>query len=147
MNRKAGIAGAAVLGLALSASAYTSPYTSMAAAGVFNGWTTTPNMVLSADNFWVTTQTFATADGEFKFAANGSWDINWGGNPSLTRVPAIAFAITPTSANLKYFGFSNGPYRITFNDTNFEFRVEWAGGAPLPLPGYTNISLVGGFNN
>lgn len=146
MNRKAGIAGAAVLGLVLNANAYTSSYASMAAAGDFNGWNTTPNMVLAADNVWVTTQTFAAADGKLKFAANGSWAINWGGNAVFVRVPATASAPTPGGGDNIFNSLSNGPYRITFNDTNFEFRVEWAGGSPLPLPAFTNVSLVGGFN-
>ena len=150
MNRKAGIAGAAVLGLALSASAYTSPYTSMAVPGTHNGWATAGSMVLAADNVWVCTQTFAAADGEFKFVANDGWAISWGcvsdGSVIFIRVPAVASAPTTGGENLKYTGLSNGTYRITFNDTNFEFRVEWAGGSPLPLPAFTNVSLVGGFN-
>ena len=38
-------------------------------------------------------------------------------------------------------------YRFTFNDETLEFRIEWVGGSPLPVPSITNMSLVGDFNN
>ena len=38
MKRRAGIIGAALTGLALSAHAYTSAYTSLAVPGTHNGW-------------------------------------------------------------------------------------------------------------
>ena len=146
MSRKAGIIGAAAVGLALSAHA--SPYSSMAVPGTHNGWNTTPSMVLvgGAGNVWVCTQTFSSASGEFKFAANGGWVFNWGGSAAIARVPATATAPASGGANLSYSGLSNGPYRITFNDSTLEFALEWAGGASLPLPSITNLALVGDFN-
>lgn len=148
MRKKAGIIGAGLLGWALSAQAFTSPYSSMAVVGgaFTNVWSTTSNLVLVADNTWVGTQQVTAASGEFKFAANGTWDVSWGGNASITRVPAGASAITPTDDNLKFEGFSNGLYRFTFNDSTKEFRVEWAGASPLPIPSFTNLALVGDFN-
>lgn len=146
MSRRAGIIGAAAVGLALSAHA--SIYVSMAVPGDHNGWNTAPSMTLvgGAGNVWVCTQTFASANGSFKFAANGSWTTNWGGNAVLARVPAAATAPTPSGGNLTYSGLSNGAYRITFNDATLEFSLEWAGGAPLPLPVFTNLAVVGDFN-
>ena len=134
------------MGLALSAQA--SIYISMAVPGDHNGWNTAPSMTLvgGAGNVWVCTQTFSAANGSFKFAANGGWATNWGGNAVLARVPAAASAPTRGGANLSYSGLSNGPYRITFNDSTLEFSMEWAGGAPLPLPVFTNLSVVGEFN-
>ena len=149
MRTKAGIAGRIVAGLlSLVPVAYSSPYSSMAVPGTHNDWNTTPIMVLigGAGNVWVCTQTLSSASGEFKFAANGNWTVNWGGNASLSRVPAVATAITPTDTNLKYAGFSNGDYRITFNDSTREFRIEWAGASPLPPPAIGTLSLVGNFN-
>ena len=146
MRIRAGIIGAAVAGLALSAHA--SIYSSMAVPGDHNGWSTTPSMVLvgGAGNVWVCTQTISSASGSFKFAANGSWTTNWGGSASITRVPAVASAPTLGGGNLAYSGFSNGPYRITFNDSTLEFQMEWAGVSPLPGPVYSNMSFVGAFN-
>lgn len=146
MNR-AGIIGAAALGLALSARA--SIYTSMAVPGNHNDWNTSSSMVLvgGSGNVWVCTQTISSASGEFKIAANSSWDVNWGGNASIARIPASATAPTLGGANLKYAGLTPGDYRFTFNDLTLEFRMEWAGIAPLPIPAYSSLSLVGNFNS
>ena len=142
----AGIIGAGLLGLASAAQAYTSPYGSMAVAGTFNSWNTTPNLTLAADNVWVGTQTLSSASGEFKFTANNAWANNWGGNALIARVPAAASAPAPGGANLKFAGLTPGAYRFTFNDSTLEFRVEWAGVSPLPLPSITNLYVVGDFN-
>ena len=146
MRTKAGIIGAGLLGVALSAHAYTSPYSSMAVPGDHNTWNTTPSMVLAADNVWVCTQTLSSASGSFKFAANNGWTLNWGGGASLARVPAAARAPTPGGGNLGYAGFSNGLYRFTFNDSTLEFSVQWAGPSPLPLPAFSTLALIGDFN-
>ena len=142
----AGIIGAGLLGLTSAAQAYTSPYGSMAAAGTFNSWATAPNMTLVADNTWVGTQTLSSASGEFKFTANNAWANSWGGNASIARVPAAASAPAPGGANLKFAGLTTGAYRFTFNDSTLEFRLEWAGGAPLPMPSITNLYVVGTYN-
>jgi len=148
MRIRAGIIGAAALGLALSAQAQTSLYASMAVAGsaFTNAWSTVPNLVLVANNTWVGTQRLTAASGEFKFAANGNWTTNWGGNASLYRVPAVGSASVPNGGNLKFADLSNGLYRFTFNDSTREFRLEWAEAAPLPLATYTNVAIVGDFN-
>ncbi len=150
MRIKAGIIGTAVAGLALSAHAFTSPYTSMAIPGEHNGWSTTGSMVLMADNVWVGTQTLSSATGFFKFAANDGWAISWGcaqeGSVTIVRVPAAASAAVPGGQNLKYSNFSNGLYRFTFNDSTLEFQMEWVDASPLPLPGITNLYVVGDFN-
>lgn len=147
MKRKAGIIGAAVVGLAMSAQAYTSPYSSigMAVPGTHNGWDTTPSMVLMADNVWVCTQTVSAVTNEFKFATPG-WTNNWGAIVVVVRVPAVASAPNVGGSNLVALGLSSGPYRFIFNDSNKEFRVEWAGASPLLLPTYTNMAVVGEFN-
>ena len=149
MRSRAVIIGVGLIGLALNALAYTSPYSSMAVAGsqfASGFWSATPNMTLVADNTWVSTQTVTAASGAFKFAANGSWTTNWGGPASIARVPAIASAPNQGGSDLTYSGLSSGLYRFTFNDSNKEFRMEWVGASPLPLPVYTNMALVGDFN-
>ena len=142
----AGIIGAGLLGLVSTAQAYTSPYGSMAAAGTFNSWATTPNMTLMADNTWVGTQTLSAASGEFKFTANNAWANSWGGNASIARVPAGATAPAPGGGNLKFAGLTAGAYRFIFNDSTLEFRLEWAGASALPIPAITNLYVVGDFN-
>ena len=147
MNRRFGIIGAIWAGLALSAHA--SIYSSMAVPGTHNDWSTTPSMSLvgGAGTVWVCTQTFSSANGEFKFAANGGWVPNWGGNAAIARIPATAAAPVLDGTNLKYAGLAPGNYRLFFNDTTLEFRIEWAGGEPLPITAYSSMSLVGNFNS
>ncbi len=151
MRSRAGIIGAGLLGWVLTAHGFTSPYSSMGVPGNHNTWNTAPSMVLVADNVWVCTQTLSSANGEFKFAANGDWTTNWGcasvGAVSVVRMPAVAAAPTLSGENLQYTGVSNGLYRFTFNDSTLTFRLEWAGASPLPLPVYTNMAVVGDFNS
>lgn len=147
MISKAGIIGAILGGMAVAAHAYTSPYSAMAVPGDHNSWNPASSMVLMADNTWVCTQTLSAASGSFKFAANGSWAINWGGIASIARVPAVASAPAPGGGNLGYTGFTPGAYRFIFNDSTKEFRVEWAGASPLPVPVVTNLALIGDFNS
>lgn len=146
MRSKAGIIGVGMWAVAMLAHAYTSPYSSMAVPGSHNSWNTSPSMVLAADNVWVCTQTLSSASGTFKFAANASWTTNWGGGGGIARVPAIDTAPTLGGSDCSYAGLSNGLYRFIFNDSTREFRIEWAGVSPLPLPSYTNVALVGDFN-
>ena len=147
MRKKAGIIGAGLLGVVLSAHAYTSPYSSMAVPGEHNGWSTIPSMVLAADNVWVGTQTLSSASGSFKFTANNSWTTNWGGDASIFRVPASASAARPMETNLRYNNLTPGNYRFTFNPSSLEFRIEWAEAAPLPVPAISSLVLVGDFNS
>ena len=145
MRIRAGIVGLGFLGMVVSAHA--SIYSSMAVPGTHNDWNTTASMVLvgGAGNVWVCTQTITSASGNFKFAANGTWDDNWGGNASIARVPASASAPDWTGGNLGYAGLTPGNYRFTFNDLTLEFQMQWVG-SPLPTPGFTTWAVVGDFN-
>lgn len=148
MRIKAGFIATALVGVALSAHAFTSPYASMAVAGTHNGWATAGSMTLMADHTWVTTQTLTSASGVFKFVSNNDWNSdNWGGNASIARVPASATAPDVSGADLTYASLTPGPYRFTFNNSTHDFKMEWVGGAPLPLPAITNLALIGTFNN
>lgn len=148
MKRRAGIIGAAALGLAIHAHAFSSPYSGMAVPGSHNSWDSAPSMVLVADNVWICTQTLDSASGTFKFVADGTWTKQWGGATFVYRVPAEAFAPVTTGDPdpLNYSGLTPGDYRFTFNDFTKKFTLEWAGASPLPLPAITNLSIVGTFN-
>jgi len=137
-----------LLGWALTAHAWTSPYSSMAVAGgaFTNEWSTTPNLTLIADNTWQGIQEVTDASGEFKFAANGDWTTNWGGNASIARVPAEGSS-TLNGINLGFAELTPGLYQFTFNDSTLKFRMEWAGASPLPIASITNMALVGDFNS
>lgn len=144
MKRRAGIIGTAVAGLALSAQAYVSAYTSMAVPGTHNGWTPAASMVLQADYVWVGTQTFSSAGGAFKFAANGAWTVNWGGNHTILHVPARNLAgLTQGGSDISYTNLALGSYRFTFYETTASFDL-----APITntTPTATNVQVVGSFN-
>lgn len=145
MRIKAGIVGLGLIGMLTAALGQSSPYSSMAVPGSHNDWSAAPTMVLVADNTWVTTQTLSSASGEFKFAANSSWDINWGGSAYIARVPASATAPASGGNNLGYAGLTPGNYRFTFNDSTLEFHLQWVG-PPLPLAAITSLAVVGDFN-
>lgn len=147
MRKKAGIIATAIIGVALSAHGFTSPYTSMAVPGTHNGWATAGSMTLVADHIWSGIQTLTSDSGTFKFAANSSWTVSWGGSASIARTPASATAPDVGGTDLTYAGLTPGPYRFTFNDSTLEFQVVWVGGSPLPLPAITNLALIGTFNN
>jgi len=148
MSSKANMFGIVLLGWALTAHAYTSPYTSMAVAGgaFTNEWSTTPNLTLIADNTWQGIQEVTAASGEFKFAANDAWTISWGGSASIARVPAAGSTVSD-GGNLAFANLTPGLYQFTFNDSTLEFQIEWAGGSPLPIASITNMALVGDFNS
>ncbi len=148
MSRKAGIVGAAALGLAIHAYAFSSPYSGMAVPGSHNSWDASPSMVLVADNVWVCTQALDSASGTFKFVADSSWTKQWGGATFVYRVPAEAFAPVTTGDPdpINYSDLTPGDYRFTFNDFTKKFTLEWAGASPLPRPVVTNLGVVGAFN-
>lgn len=144
MSRRAGIIGAALWGLALSAHGYASAYSSMAVPGTHNSWTPASSMVLQADYVWVCTQTFAAASGAFKFAANGSWTINWGGDHNILRVPARNLGdLAPGGNDMAYTNLATGQYRFTFYESTATFDlVPIAATAPTA----TNVQIIGSFN-
>ena len=143
MKRRAGIIGTAVAGLALSAQAYVSAYTSMAVPGTHNGWATTASMVLKADNVWVCTQSFNSVTGEFKFAANNGWAVNWGGNFTLLHLPAYQVgSLSSGGANLTYTGIATGQYVVTFYESTATFDLV----PVVPAANPVSMQLIGSFN-
>ncbi len=146
MTNKAGIFGIGLAVILLSAHANAQTYASMAVPGSHNGWATTPSMTYSAP-YWIGTQTLSSASGEFKFTANNSWTTNWGGEASISRVPASASASHPSDINLRYSNLTPGTYRFTFNPSTLEFLIEWAGASPLPVPAISSLAMVGDFNS
>lgn len=143
MSRKAGIIGAVAWGLALSAQA--SAYSSMGVPGTHNGWAPAASMVLVGDSTWVCTQNLTSASGEFKFAANGSWAINWGGvaNQYLLHLPSLGVGVpTQGGSNVFYSGISTGLYVFTFHELTATCDLAPVVPAPNPIA----VQLIGSFN-
>ena len=105
-----------------------SSYTSMTAAGTFNGWSpSATNMHLVDHYIWQTTVSINLAGNtEFKFAANGNWNVNWGeNNQSDFTVDSAGFA-EQTGGNIRMNGPLNGTYVIKFNEVtkDYEFKTQ-----------------------
>ena len=126
-----------------------SSFSNMAFAGTFNGWNSgANNMLLVRPEIWRTDITLtAQTNVRFKFAANGSWSVNWGDNSqSNATVPISDFADTD-GANMAVNGTLNGIYRITFYENTAAYSVEQIGttdadGDSVP----DNWELAYGFN-
>lgn len=96
----------------------TTGYSNMSVAGSFNGWNAgANNMTLVGPHLWQWDTTFNNASGmEFKFTANGTWDINWGGT-------GLAGTGVFWGSNIVVPGTLNGAYRFQFNDQTFAYSL------------------------
>jgi hypothetical protein len=100
--------------------------TSLSVAGTFNSWNPEANnMNLVADFTWegflVLTN---TANAEFKFAGDGSWDTNWGDDNQLVTNSSMAGIGELAGANIAVGGTLDGRYRFTFNELTQGYRIE-----------------------
>ncbi len=135
-------AAAAWLALFQPASAQTSVYQSMTLTGDFNGWDPgRNNMGLLANEVWERVIFLdATDTNEFKFAANGSFAIDWGefSQPN-TRPPISDTADRVGGApNIRIAPVMNSPYRFTLNSTGNTYSVVRLFGTNA----YANTNLI-----
>jgi len=100
-------------------------YTAMNVAGSFNGWDAAiANMTLT-DNFtWEWTATFTNETSfEFKFAADGAWDSNWGDTTqSGQNIPLNGIGVW-FGSNIVANGTLDGIYLFTFNDQSLSYSL------------------------
>lgn len=96
--------------------------------GPANGWGFEDNMLLYTNNY-VNYEGFVYIDSMFKFAANASWDLNWGTNDAAGAGNLVAGGDNITVEK-------NGLYWVTADMTKMTYA----------LTEITNISLIGGFN-
>lgn len=94
--------------------------------GPANGWSFTNNMLLYTDDY-VNYKGFVYVDGEFKFAANASWDINWG-------IGEEEGTLAHGGKNIKVE--TNGLYYVTVD----------LGTGTYSLTLITSLGGIGGFN-
>lgn len=130
----------------LPAIAQTSTYSSMTLAGDFQGWNPgAKNMVLVSNNVWETTIAMtASRTNEFKFAANGNWNVNWGAAASQTTntlVPIAQTGVVSSANNIRIGNVRDGIYRYRFNSATREFWVDRIGN----VSEYTNLLRNPGF--
>ena len=105
-----------------------SPYSSMSVAATFNGWNAGANNMQSVGGRnWQYDTTFTNLGNfEFKFAANGSWTVNWGensGSQSQFSVPLAGTGKPVGATNILVNGTFNGLYRFAFNDQTLAYAV------------------------
>ena len=105
---------------------FNSSYSSMTAAGSFNGWNPAANnMQLVTHYIWETTVTLNQSGNiQLKFAANGGWGVNWGeNNQSDFTVDVFGYA-EQTGGNITVNGPFNGTYKIKFNEVTRDYEVK-----------------------
>lgn len=96
-----------------------SSYATLAVAGTFNGWAPAlTNMCLVGDYTWRADLVFTNLPSiQFKFAANGGWDANWGDNDQSQTVVPLTNTAESGGANIQgNAAVFNGAYRFTFNE-------------------------------
>ena len=135
------------LALPCAAFAFKSAYTSMGVPGTINnaGWDPAKNTLeLVSDYVWQGTLNVAN-QGEFKFAANGNWDVNWGLAQEVTAVPADDMGPLVRGGDNISLKLSAGNYRFVFFEDMETFSVL-PKESPAP-PSNVPVRLVGNFNN
>jgi hypothetical protein len=102
-----------------------SNYTNMSVAADFNGWNAGANNMHLVDHYtWqYTIGLDLPAGAEFKFAAEGTWAVNWGetNQPAPFTDPLQGDAET-NGGNIFVSGPLNGTYVFQFNDNSRAYR-------------------------
>ncbi len=104
-----------------------STYATMAIAGSFNNWSTaeTP-MVLIAPGLWQRDLEIpaSTQNIQFKFAANDSWDTNYGGLNQTRYLTPITWPAIEEGENIVLTDIPPGTYRFRFDEYRRRFTVR-----------------------
>ena len=99
---------------------------------------------------WTGTFSAKTDEGEFKFAADGAWDLSWGGADTdivITRLPATGIGplATEGNRNMKMQGQKAGD-ALTFTFHDEETATFDVAGAASAGTGLKAAQVVGDFN-
>ncbi len=115
----------------------------MCLAGTLNGWEPgLNNMTLVSNGVWQSVVTFSQAtDVEFKFAANGTWNDNWGAvTQTVFETPLNATGLA-FGANIRLTGPLNGDYTFRFTESNKAYSVDFT-----PRYTFPTVGISGSFN-
>jgi len=108
-----------------SSYAQTSVWSGMAVVGQFNGWHTTPNMMLIANNTWQSEHQLFVASNQFKFVANNNWVNQWGDtNQSMRQVPITGIAEAVGGHDIVITNAIPGRYLFTFDASTREYSIQ-----------------------
>lgn len=109
-------------------------------------WDTSANLLSThSGSDWSGSITPRASSGTFKFAANKSWDVNWGGNFSVLRVPAYNVGpLVRGGDNLSWENAAIGAaHTFVFHETSTNFDIV---PASAPAREFSSLQLVGDFN-
>lgn len=130
--------------LPCAAPAFQSDYTSISVPGAFDSgaqWDTgTHQLALVADYVWQGVLAVTKA-GQFKFAANGGWDVNWGMVQTIQSVPAENLGPLARGGSNISLALAPGSYRFVFFEDTSTFSILAVQEAP------SAVKLVGNFND
>jgi hypothetical protein len=133
------------LALPCAAFAFKSAYSSISVPGNFDdgpSWNTgTHQLTLVSDNVWLGVLD-VTKNGNFKFAANNSWAVNWGRNYQSQKVSSV-----PTEDSPLNQGGEDIPLELPAGQYRFMFFEETTTFSVLPIPSYSKVQLIGNFND
>ena len=101
-------------------------YNSMSVAGTFNSWNAGANNMSLTDNYtWTWETTFTSVSNvQFKFAANGGWDANWGDTNATGTVLPLSGVGDWFGTDIALSGVLNGTYIFTFNEQDQSYSLE-----------------------
>jgi glycosidase len=124
-----------VLILFLSSVVVASAHQSINLAGCFNNWdlkSSSGTMIKSGD-IWATEIFLHLGNIEYKFAANNSWETNWGDDNHNTELPQNSHA-RMSEGNIKASIQTSGNYVFAFNDKTGEYWLARSENQTEPVP-------------
>ena len=131
--------------LPCSALAFKSAYSSISVPGSFDSVEWNPSshkLDLVSDYVWQGVLE-VKKNGEFKFAANESWnDDNWGVLQTVAEVPVQDVGPMQQGGSNISLAVPAGKYRFVFFEDTKTFSI-----LPLGYPEYASVQLVGNFND
>ena len=110
-------------------------------------WDTSANLLSThSGSDWSGSITPRASSGKFKFAANKSWDVNWGGDFSVLRVPAYGVGPLVRGGNdLSWENAAIGTaHTFVFHETSTNFDIVPTSAAARD---FSSLQLVGDFNH
>lgn len=114
---------------------------SMSVAGSFNGWSAgSENMTLTGYTEWEYIHNFSspTTGVEFKFAANGGWDLNWGdSSQGDTTLPITYEQADQGGGNIVISGTVTGNVVFRFNSSSGRYTISNTTGSVTANPNTT----------
>ena len=132
------------LALPAAALAFKSDYSAIGVPGNFDSveWDASSHQLqLVSDYVWQGVLE-VKKNGEFKFAANKSWNVNWGIAQDVSTVPTEDMGPLAQGGNNIRLKIPAGKYRFVFFEDTKTFSV-----LATNVPVYTSVKLVGSFND